>query len=89
VTRPPDAPDAECRKHDPELFFPIGSTGPALLQIDEAKEVCHRCPHEAACLLWALETRQDHGVWGGQSEAERRATRRRDSRARARVPATI
>ena len=35
---------AACRDEDPELFFPIGNTGPALLQIEEAKAVCRRCP---------------------------------------------
>ena len=41
---------AACRDEDPELFFPIGNTGPALLQIEEAKEVCRRCPViEPAC----------------------------------------
>jgi len=25
---------------DPELFFPIGNAGPALLQLDQAKQVC-------------------------------------------------
>ena len=34
---------AACRDVDPELFFPIGNTGPAILQIDEAKKVCQRC----------------------------------------------
>ena len=34
---------AACRDEDPELFFPIGNTGPALLQIEEAKAVCRRC----------------------------------------------
>ncbi len=31
---------AACRDVDPELFFPIGNTGPALMQIEEAKQVC-------------------------------------------------
>ena len=58
---------------DPELFFPIGNTGPALLQIEEAKQICRRCDVRDACLQWALEAGQDHGVWGGLSEDERRA----------------
>ena len=29
---------AACLDEDPELFFPIGNTGPALLQIEEAKQ---------------------------------------------------
>lgn len=69
-----------CRDEDPDLFFPIGNTGPALLQIDEAKTVCHRCPVSATCLSWALETGQDAGVWGGLSEDERRALKRRNRR---------
>jgi len=60
--------DAACRDEDPELFFPIGNTGPALIQIDEAKAVCRRCPVVDECLLWALESGQDAGVWGGLSE---------------------
>lgn len=79
--------DAACRDVDPELFFPIGNTGPALLQIDEAKQVCHRCPVIEDCLQWALESGQDAGVWGGMSEDERRAAKRRASRIRARAHA--
>jgi WhiB family transcriptional regulator, redox-sensing transcriptional regulator len=76
---------AACRDEDPELFFPIGNTGPALLQIEEAKSVCRRCPVREECLQFALETGQDAGVWGGLSEDERRALKRRNARARARA----
>ena len=75
---------AACLDEDPELFFPIGNTGPALLQIEEAKQVCRRCEVRDACLQWALEAGQDHGVWGGLSEDERRALKRRAARARIR-----
>jgi WhiB family transcriptional regulator, redox-sensing transcriptional regulator len=68
---------AACRDVDPELFFPIGNTGPALLQIDEAKRVCQHCKVVESCLAWALESGQDAGVWGGLSEDERRAVKRR------------
>ncbi|MCZ0983757.1 WhiB family transcriptional regulator [Streptomyces diastatochromogenes] len=76
--------NAVCREEDPELFFPIGNTGPALLQIEEAKAVCRRCPVMGQCLQWALESGQDDGVWGGLSEDERRAMKRRAARHRAR-----
>jgi len=68
---------AVCQVEDPELFFPIGTSGPALLQVEQAKAVCRRCPVTEQCLGWALETGQDAGVWGGMSEDERRAVRRR------------
>ncbi len=71
---------AACRDEDPELFFPIGTTGPALLQIEEAKSVCRRCTVVDECLTWALDSGQDAGVWGGLSEDERRAVRRRAAR---------
>lgn len=78
---------AACREEDPELFFPVGNTGPALLQVEEAKAVCARCPVTDECLQWALETHQDAGVWGGTGEDERRAMRRRRQRERARLRA--
>ena len=31
---------ARCRDEDPELFFPVGTTGPAAMQVDAAKLVC-------------------------------------------------
>ena len=74
---------AICRDEDPELFFPIGSTGPAATQVDQAKVVCQRCTVVQECLTWALETGQENGVWGATSEDERRALRRRGARARA------
>ena len=72
---------AACRDEDPELFFPIGTTGPALLQVEEAKAVCRRCTVLDDCLSWSLDTSQEAGVWGGLSEDERRALQRRGVRA--------
>lgn len=73
---------AACRTEDPELFFPVGTSGPALLRIAEAKTVCRHCPVVTDCLTWALESGQDAGVWGGMSEDERRALKRREARVR-------
>ncbi len=56
---------AICRDEDPELFFPpVGTSGPAIAQVADAKLVCARCPVTADCLSWALESGQDAGVWG-------------------------
>ncbi len=66
-----------CKDEDPELFFPVGETGPALLQEEQAKAVCRRCPVTEECLRWALDSGQDHGVWGALTERERRAVKRR------------
>ena len=73
---------AACLTVDPELFFPVGNTGPAVDQIDRAKAVCSHCPVTEYCLQYALDTNQDSGVWGGLSEDERRALKRRAARAR-------
>lgn len=67
---------AACRDTDPDLFFPVGTTGPAIEQIDAAKAVCRRCDAQAACLEYALATNQDSGIWGGTSEEERRVLRK-------------
>lgn len=64
---------------DPELFFPIGTSGPSLLQTAEAKARCHTCPKLESCREHALQT-DEEGVWGGLSQDERRAIRRRTVR---------
>jgi WhiB family transcriptional regulator, redox-sensing transcriptional regulator len=74
--------DAACLDESPELFFPVGTSGPAITQVEEAKAVCRRCPVGEECLNWAIENRQDAGVWGGLSEGERLALKRRTARIR-------
>ena len=68
--------EASCKDTDPELFFPVGTTGQALVQISVAKVVCDECLVRGKCLDFALETNQDWGIWGGMSEDERRDMRR-------------
>ena len=79
---------AACLDEDPELFFPIGSTEPSFRQIELAKAVCHRCEVIDNCLSWAMDSRQEDGVWGGLSADERRALRRRNARAHRADPVT-
>lgn len=68
--------DAACRDTDPDLFFPMGTTGPAIEQIEKAKAVCMDCLVKRECLEYALSTNQESGIWGGTSEEERRVLRR-------------
>ena len=68
---------AACQSCDPDLFFPLSSSGPAVEQIARAKEICAGCPVRDSCLAYALDTGQAFGVWGGLNEDERRAMLRR------------
>lgn len=67
--------DVACRDADPDLFFPIGMTGAALRQMEQAKRICRACPVRIQCLGWALENRVTEGVWGGTTPDERRVIR--------------
>ena len=65
---------AACQAADPELFFP-GSCRQCrtFREVATAKAICASCAIRRRCLEYALDTRQEHGVWGGASEDERRA----------------
>lgn len=76
--------DARCKEMDPDLFFPAGTTGPALLQIEAAKEVCRQCTVREDCLEDGL--REEYGIWGGITEEERRYIRRQRESERAATP---
>lgn len=72
----PWADDAACRDASTQVFF-------AETPDDErqALALCRACPVQRACLRFAVERQQRHGVWGGTTERERRAMirdRRRD-----------
>lgn len=71
---------AACKGEDPELFFPVGATGPAIRQTAEALAICHRCTVETDCLHWALDTGKEYGVWGGTSEDDRAEIQRQNTR---------
>jgi WhiB family redox-sensing transcriptional regulator len=77
--------DAACLDADPDLFFPIGTTGPELDQIGQAKRICLACPVRKRCLARALELGGAAGIWGGTTEDERRALRKAAARQRNRA----
>lgn len=80
---------AACRATAADLFFPTGRTPGASEQVRAAKSVCRSCEVRETCLLYALETNQDAGIWGGTSEDERRKLRRVWLARRRRVRPTV
>ena len=67
---------AACAEVPGDLFFPVPHTNGWKKQTKQAKAICnHHCPVREQCLSWALDTAQPAGIWGGKSEAERRALR--------------
>lgn len=72
---------AACLNESPDLFFPLGSAGASLPQINQAKYVCAGCTVRPECLEWAVRVGVDHGVWGGLTEEERRSLKYRAARA--------
>lgn len=75
---------AACSTADPELFFPISSSGPSRRHIARAKAICAGCEIRRECLKYALDAGPVQGVWGGMTEAERQLLRRRMSRTQVR-----
>jgi WhiB family redox-sensing transcriptional regulator len=67
---------AVCSHLDPDLFFPVSTSGASLTDIEAARSICQRCPVTTQCLRWALDLGQVSGVWGGTTEEERNALRR-------------
>jgi DNA-binding CsgD family transcriptional regulator len=68
--------NAECRRHDPDLWFAVGHTPGWQKKTERAQTICGRCTVRPQCLEWALSTGQWSGVWGGLTEGERRTLAR-------------
>ena len=73
---------AACRLMPADMFFPVGTSGMAMDEVVAAKGVCRGCEVTGCCLEFALETRQEFGIWGGTDEEERREMLRRAKAAR-------
>jgi len=62
---------ARCTAVDPEIFFPErGGSSKA------ARAVCSKCDVREQCLDYALNNKEQFGIWGGTSERERRRLRK-------------
>ena len=66
---------AACRGPHASVFFPP----PYVEKRDEkrrrelrAKDICASCSVRTRCLEYALDIGEQHGIWGGLNEVERR-----------------
>lgn len=68
-------PRAACRGPHAEVFFPppaFERKADKRLREERAKAICEDCSVQSACLDYALDIREPHGIWGGLNESERR-----------------
>ena len=66
---------AACRGPQAAVFFPppqFERKEDKLRRESRAKDICLDCSVRRACLDYAIEIREPHGIWGGLNEAERR-----------------
>lgn len=75
---------AACAALTPEqasrYFYPQGNSKQYEKDIEAGKQICARCPVLDSCLRHALEKREDHGTWGGQTEWDRKGSKRSTKR---------
>lgn len=72
--------NAACNDVEPEIFFPErGGSSKA------ARAVCNDCSVRDQCLEYALNNKEQFGIWGGTSERERRRLRRERARRKLRA----
>lgn len=66
-----------------ELFYPPRVKEIYPVYANRAKRYCwgadkrHPCKVRKECLLWAIESNEEHGIWGGMSHRERNAMLRK------------
>lgn len=69
--------DAKCLDEKPELFFPVGDTKKSINQTKKAVSICKSCKVAVRCLEYSIKENLEYGVYGGLSEDERKALKRK------------
>ncbi|MBI2708154.1 MAG: WhiB family transcriptional regulator [Actinobacteria bacterium] len=67
---------AACRGPQSAVFFPPNTferKDDKVERESRAKEICRTCPVREPCLAYAIKIKEQHGIWGGLNEAERRS----------------
>lgn len=66
---------AACRGPQAAVFFPPSQferKEDKLERERRAKDICVTCPVKKECLDYAVSIREQHGIWGGLNEVERK-----------------
>ncbi len=66
---------ASCRGPNNAIFFPpsrLERRTEKRRREQRAKEICAACPVQLDCRSYAFEIGEQHGIWGGLTEKERR-----------------
>jgi WhiB family redox-sensing transcriptional regulator len=66
----------------PDLFFGDSMPGSGHADIRAAKVLCQQCPITNECLTYALEAKEEWGVWGGMTYPERKRLKKSNVPAR-------
>lgn len=66
-----------CAEIGTSAYFPASDDNAEKESVEQehwrlAKKLCKACKHQKDCLDWAVETKENHGIWGGMSTVERR-----------------
>lgn len=59
--------EGNCRNYPTNVMYPEN-----LAETNFAKKICAGCAVASVCLEYALDYREMHGVWGGESERARK-----------------
>lgn len=72
------SPERACLGQEALFLYPVGEKGRVHEERNKAAQaVCGQCPFMQACRDHARANREEFGVWGGETEDERRAYLRR------------
>ena len=69
---------AACRGPQSAVFFPPSRSerrDDKRRREARAKAICGECRVRSECLAYAVEIREQHGIWGGLRESERKLIR--------------
>lgn len=75
ILNSPAFPYAACANRDPDLWSEKVAIRNGINLTEEGRQavnICGRCAHITACLQWALDTDERHGILGGLTPAQRR-----------------